>query len=53
MNNSKDFGQNIYVKKIGSVSKDYLNITSQNEEICNLRVDEITEKFNNSIPSSF
>ena len=51
--NNNNFGKNIYVKKIGFVSKENFNISLHNEEICNLRVDEITEKFNNSISSSF
>jgi len=51
--NNNNFGKNIYVKKIGFVSKENFNISLHNEEICNLRVDEITEKFNNSISSTF
>ena len=51
--NSKDFGRNIYVKKIGSVSEKNLDITLQDQTLCNLRVDELTEKFNNSISSCF
>jgi len=50
---SKNFGENIYVKKIGFVSKDHLNISVQNKQICKLRVDEIAEKFNNSISGLF
>ena len=49
----KDFPKNIYVKKIGFVSKENLNITFEHEELCNLKVDELTKKFNNSISSSF
>ncbi len=51
--NRKDFGQNVYVKKIGFVSEENLDITVQGKKICNLRVDELTEKFNNSISSCF
>ena len=51
--NSKDFGRNVYVKKIGLVSEENLIITLQDKTLCNLRVDELTEKFNNSISSCF
>ena len=51
--NSKDFGRNVYVKKIGFVSEDNLAITFHKKTLCNLRVDELTEKFNNSISSCF
>ena len=51
--NSKDFGENVYVKKIGFVSEHNLDITLQDQTLCNLRVDELTEKFNNSISSCF
>ena len=44
-----DFSQNIYVKKIGFVTKENLNIFFKNKELCNLRVDELTKRFNNSI----
>ena len=50
---SKDFERNIYVKKIGFVSEQKLDITFQEKTLCNLRVDELTEKFNNSISSCF
>ena len=33
--------------------KKYLNIIFQDKEVCNIRVDELTEKFNNSISSYF
>ena len=45
------FGENVYVKKIGFVSNKNLDITLQDQILCNLRVDELTEKFNNSISS--
>ena len=51
--NSKDFGQNVYVKKIGFVSEQNLDITLKGQTLCNLRVDELTEKFNNSISNNF
>ena len=50
---SKDFGRNVYVKKIGFVSEHNLDITLQDQILCNLRVDELTEKFNNSISNCF
>ena len=50
---SKDFGRNVYVKKIGIVSENNLDITLQDQTLCNLRVDELTEKFNNSISNCF
>ena len=50
---SKDFGRNVYVKKIGFVSEHNLNITVQGQTLCNLKVDELTEKFNNSISRCF
>ena len=39
----------IYIKKIGYVSRETLNIKIQEKKICNIRVEELTEKFNNSI----
>ncbi len=49
----KFFGNNVYVKKIGFVSGKNLDITLQDEKLCNIRVDQLTEKFNNSISSCF
>ena len=43
----------IYVKKIGFVSSETLNIKIKDKNICNIRVEELTEKFNNSISSHF
>ena len=43
----------VYVKKIGYVSSETLNIKIQEKQICNIRVEELTEKFNNSISSYF
>ena len=39
----------LFVKKLGYVSSQSLKIQIQDENICNLRVEELTEKFNNSI----
>jgi len=36
--NMKKFDQNVYVKKIGFVSKENLNISIEDDEICNLRL---------------
>ena len=44
---------NIYLKKIGYVTSENLNIKIQEENICNIRVEELTEKFNNSISAHF
>ena len=52
-NKSTNFGTNIYVKKLGFVSKENLNISVENKELCNIRVDELSEKFNNSISIHF
>ena len=46
-----DFPNSIYIKKIGNVYGDSLKINVQNKEICNLQVEELKEKFNNSISS--
>ena len=43
----------LYVKKIGYVSSETLNIKIEDQNICNIRVEELTEKFNNSISSHF
>ena len=43
----------VYVKKIGYVSDEYFKITIQDENICNIRVEELTKKFNNSISCHF
>jgi len=44
---------NVYVKKIGYVSSETLKIKIQDKNICDIRVEELTEKFNNSISSYF
>ena len=41
------------INKIGFVSGDSLKIDIQNIEICNIKVEELTEKFNNSISGHF
>ena len=41
----------IYVRKLGYVSSETLDIKIQDKNICNIRVEELTEKFNNSISS--
>ena len=43
----------VYVKKIGYVSNDTLKIKINEKNICNIRVEELTEKFNNSISGHF
>ncbi|KGF98327.1 Phosphoribosylformylglycinamidine synthase [Prochlorococcus marinus str. MIT 9302] len=44
-----DFQPSLYLKKIGYVSNESLKIKIQEKNICNIRVEELTEKFNNSI----
>ena len=39
----------IYVKKIGYVSDETLNIKIQDKNFCDIRIEELSEKFNNSI----
>ena len=51
--NQINFPSNIYVKKIGYVSSDTLKIKINEKNICNIRVEELTEKFNNSISDYF
>ncbi len=48
---SVNFGKNIYVKKIGFVSKGNLIISNNNQELCDIKVADLTKKFNNSISS--
>ena len=43
----------VYVKKLGCVLSESLNIKIQDKNICNIRVEELTEKFNNSISDHF
>jgi len=51
--NQTNFPSSVYVKKIGYVSSDTLNIKINEKNICNIRVEELTEKFNNSISGYF
>ena len=51
--NQIKFPSSVYVKKIGYVSADLLNIKIDKKNICNIRVEELSEKFNNSISSYF
>ncbi len=48
-----DSQSSVYLKKIGSVSSETLMIKIQEKNICNIRVEELTEKFNNSISDHF
>ena len=48
-----NFPSSVYVKKIGYVSSDTLKIKINEKNICNIRVEELTEKFNNSISDYF
>ena len=43
----------VYVKKIGYVSNETLNIKIQEKKICEIGVEELTERFNNSISGYF
>jgi phosphoribosylformylglycinamidine synthase len=43
----------VYVKKIGYVSSENLKIKIQDKNICNIKVEDLTEKFNNSISAYF
>jgi phosphoribosylformylglycinamidine synthase len=43
----------VFVKKIGYVSSESLKIKIQEKMICNIKVEELTEKFNNSISDYF
>ncbi len=51
--NKKDFQSSIYVKQIGYVSGESLKIKIQDKNICNIMVEELTDKFNNSISGYF
>ena len=43
----------VYVKKIGYVSSENLKIKIQDKNICNIKVEDLREKFNNSISAHF
>jgi len=51
--NQINFPSSVYVKKIGYVSSDTLKIKINEKNICNIRVEELAEKFNNSISGNF
>ena len=50
---SKDFCEDIYLKKIGVVAEENLNIKVENKELCNIKVEHLADKFNNSISNYF
>ena len=50
---TKNFTNTMYVKKIGYVSSYYLNIKVEDKLLCNIGVDQLAEKFNNSISNQF
>ena len=43
----------VYIKKLGYVSRETLNIKIKQTNICNISVEELTDKFNNSISDYF
>ena len=51
--NQINLPSSVYVKKIGYVSHDTLMIKIQDQNICNIKVEELSEKFNNSISDYF
>jgi len=51
--NQTKFQSSVYVKKLGYVSSETLKMNIQDKNICNIRVEELTEKFNNSISGYF
>ena len=51
--NQINWPSSVYVKKIGYVSSETLKIKIQDKNICNIRVEELSEKFNNSISGYF
>ena len=44
--NQANIPSSVYIKKIGHVSSEILNIKIQDKNICNIRVEELSEKFN-------
>ena len=46
----KKYRQSIYLKKIGYVTNDNLKINIQGKEICNIKIEKLSDKFHNSIP---
>ena len=51
--NQINFPSSVYVKKIGYVSSDTPKIKINEKNICNIKVEELTKKFNNSISDYF
>ena len=51
--NQINYPSSVYVKKIGYVSNETLKIKIQDKNICNIKVEELSEKFNNSISGYF
>ena len=51
--NQINFPSSVYVKKIGHVSRETLNIKIQDKNICSIMVEVLSEKFNNSISGCF
>ena len=52
-NEKKKLTKNIYIKKLGFVAKDYLNIKNLDKVLCDLKVTTLTDKFNNAIIDKF
>jgi len=48
-----NFPSSVYVKKIGYVFNENFIVKIQDKNICDIRVEELTEKFNNSISGHF
>ena len=49
----KESQPSVYVKKIGYVFGESLKIKIQDKNICDIGVEVLTEKFNNSISDNF
>jgi len=49
----KKLSDTIFVQKLGYVSNQTLNIKVGNLELCNVAVEELSEKFNNGISNYF
>jgi phosphoribosylformylglycinamidine synthase len=49
LKNQINFKSSVYVKKIGYVSTETLKINIHGKNICNIKVEQLTENFNNSI----
>jgi len=46
----KQYPQSIYLKNIGYVTSENLKINIQGKEICNIKIEKLSDKFHNSIP---